>query len=616
MSNEDLLIADCFRAIRKPKPDTRKARRGSVYLAVLGTSLIVALLALSTLALQRVQNRMLTTTSDIRQAQLNAEAAIELGLLAMKQDTNWRTTYPSGHWFTDRSLTAGTCSLDGIDPVDNDLTDNTTDPVVLTGIGKSGASEQRVQVTIDPVSQPLTCLRSAVAVGHAVTLTNSVLRSSGPVAASSVSASSATIYGNVQGVSVTGSTYAGTSTQINTSQLPKMPTWTTVFDYYKTNGTQLTYGLLSTQMPNLARNRDVEAAIGNNDWTGTTPTPGDSTATVAQSNAQHHSLSNSLKVSSRGDWKAGAVQRIDNYVKPGASYFISCYVFLPPGLLQNFAITLCTKGTGNATPGSVSSAGTPVLPGSWVSVSATLVAPNWNGNLDYAYVKIADLNSLTGNGLFYVDDLTIRENSTGALIYQQTLGPSVNTLYPGGGAPIDPTGKGLYWIDCLGQKLTIERSRIRGTLLVLNPGPNSGIGAGPINWSPAVAGYPALLVHADNASNANFTIQATNRVLSERENGMSFNPAGAPSDDFGQDSDTNEIYPSEIRGMVVVENNLTYLNNGLVRGALVVGNDLTSTSGSLEVAYQPDSLLNPPPGFNSANVYLRRPASAKKTVSP
>jgi imidazolonepropionase len=47
---------------------------------VLGTSLIVALLALSTLALQRIQNRMLTTTADIRQAQLNAEAAIELGL--------------------------------------------------------------------------------------------------------------------------------------------------------------------------------------------------------------------------------------------------------------------------------------------------------------------------------------------------------------------------------------------------------------------------------------------------------------------------------------------------------------------------------------------------------
>ena len=105
-------------------------------------------------------------------------------------------------------------------------------------------------------------------------------------------------------------------------------------------------------------------------------------------------------------------------------------------------------------------------------------------------------------------------------------------------------------------------------------------------------------------------------MLSETENGVTFNPTGAPSDDFGQDTDTNDIYPSEIRGLVAVENNLTYTNNGLVRGAVIVGNDLTSTGGSLEVAYQPDSLLNPPPGFNSANVYVRRPASAKKMVSP
>jgi len=41
-------------------------------------------------------------------------AAIELGLLAMKQDTNWRTTYTNGHWITNRSLTSGTCSTAGL----------------------------------------------------------------------------------------------------------------------------------------------------------------------------------------------------------------------------------------------------------------------------------------------------------------------------------------------------------------------------------------------------------------------------------------------------------------------------------------------------------------------
>jgi hypothetical protein len=66
----------------------------------------------------------------------------------------------------------------------------------------------------------------------------------------------------------------------------------------------------------------------------------------------------------------------------------------------------------------------------------------------------------------------------------------------------------------------------------------------------------------------------------------------------------------------VVENNLTYQNNGLIRGAVVVGNDLSSASGALELNSQPDSLLNPPPGFTGTSTYLRRPASAAKTVLP
>ena len=418
-----------------------------------------------------------------------------------------------------------------------------------------------MQVTIDPLGQPLSCLRSAIAVGHAVTLSNSVLRASGPVAANSLSASSATIYGNVQGVSVTGSTYSGTSTQISSSQLPKMPTWSTVFDYYKTNGSQLDPSKLPTQMPNIGRNTGVESAIGSNDWTGSPP--GVSVATVAQSNVQHRTGSYSLKVSPRADWTAGAAQRIDSYVKPGVSYNISCYVLTQTvAPIQSFSISLCTKGTGGTAQSVTGSSTTPIV-GIWTSVSANLTAPSWSGNLEYAFIKIAGANAFS-SGPFYVDDLTIRENTTGALIYQQALGPGINTLYSG--APTN--SQGIYWIDCgLSSRLIIERSRIKGTLLVLNPGTGSCIGAGPIHWSPAVAGYPALLVHADTAANANFTIQATNRVLSESENGVNYNPTGAPSDDFGQDTDTNEIYPSEIRGLVVVENNLTYLNNGLIRGA-------------------------------------------------
>jgi hypothetical protein len=557
---------------------------------------------------------MLATSSDIRQAQLNAESAVELGLLAMKQNSNWRSTYISGRWFSNCALSAGTCSLDGIDPADGNLANNSTDPVTFTGIGDSGSAEQRVQVTVDPRAQPLSCLRSAAAAGHAITLTNSTLITGGVVSANTVSATASTIYGNVQAATISGSTYAGTSTQVNTSQLPTLPTWSSLFDYYKTNGSQLDVTKMPTTANNLARNTSVEAALGSVDaagrpvdWTGSPI--GASSATIAQSNTFANSGTYSLKVSSRTDYTAGAAQYLDNFVIPGQSYVIDCSVRISSGILQSFAVSLCTKGTG--APQSVSGPSTSVPITGWTHVSGTLTAPSWTGNLVYAYVKIAG-SSASNTGTFYVDDLTVREAATGYVVYQKVLGTGINTLY--NGAPVNP--QGIYWIDCGNTNLIISRSRIKGTLLVINPGPASCVGPGPVRWSPAVAGYPALLVHADTASNANICIEPTNRVLSETENGVNYNPAGAPSDDLGQNTTMTDIYPSEISGLIVVENNLTYLNNGLVRGSVVVGNDITSTGGSLELSFRPESLLNPPPGFAGITTYVRRASSAQKAVSP
>jgi hypothetical protein len=110
-------------------------------------------------------------------------------------------------------------------------------------------------------------------------------------------------------------------------------------------------------------------------------------------------------------------------------------------------------------------------------------------------------------------------------------------------------------------------------------------------------------------------------MLSEDENQVNFNPAGA-SYEFNNavcsatDTAANDIYPSEIRGLVVIRNNLTFQNRPVIRGQLVVGNDISSSSGELEVEYQSDALLNPPPGFLDPYAYIRRPTSARKVVLP
>ena len=97
---------------------------------------------------------------------------------------------------------------------------------------------------------------------------------------------------------------------------------------------------------------------------------------------------------------------------------------------------------------------------------------------------------------------------------------------------------------------------------------------------------------------------------------MNYNPAGAWHEEFGQDADTNDIYISRIRGMVAVRNDLTFQNRGLIRGQLLVGHDISNSSGELEVDYQPEALLNPPPGFCAPYSYNRRPISVQKAVLP
>ena len=57
---------------------------------------------------------------------------------------------------------------------------------------------------------------------------------------------------------------------------------------------------------------------------------------------------------------------------------------------------------------------------------------------------------------------------------------------------------------------------------------------------------------------------------------------------------------------MAVEDDLTFQNRPYIRGQLLVGGDITNSSGELEVEYQPESLLNPPPGFLR---HIRMPAA-------
>ncbi len=584
-----------------------RCRRGGVYIIVLGSSMLIALLGMCALIGQRIENRLVASSADIRQAQLNAHTAVELAILAMKQDINWRSTYSNGNWFTSRGTGIGTCTANVVDPIDGNLASGADDPVLITGIGYSGAAEQRAQLIVDPKKTPHSCLRSAVAVGNTITLASDILRTNGLTTTNQISATSSAVYGKVEATSISGSTYNGTTTTINSGSRPTMPDWTTVFNYYRTNGTQIDINSLPTSTPNLGLNVNMES--GADSWTGSAP--GVDTADISQTNNVNRTSggSYSLRVRNRDSWYSGASQYIDSYVKPSQQYTIEGYVYLPLslGITKSFRFTLYTKGTQSTATQAIGSDNLIIAGLGWQKVSATVTAPAWTGDLEYAFIKIAGDNNNTSD--FYFDDFSIRETTSGRFIYRKVLGPGVNPF----GAQTN--SEGIYWINCNNNRLVIERSRIVGTLLVINPGANSCVKDGPISWAPAVPGYPALLVDADNGTSANFAIMATNRPLSEKENLTNFNPSGATSEEFGADSDMNDIYRSQIRGLIAIRQDLVYQNRPLIKGQIIVGNNIANSSGELEIDYQPDSLLNPPPGFWSYS-YSRRTGSARKAVLP
>ncbi len=125
------------------------ARRGSVYLLVLSVSMIVLVIGLSGLMVSRIEQRSASAVSDMTQARLHALAAIEMGMFLIEANPlSWRESFKVGVLPTDMPVGNGTLTLKAADPVDGNLTNNTVDPVLFTGIGFEGAARHKLQVTI------------------------------------------------------------------------------------------------------------------------------------------------------------------------------------------------------------------------------------------------------------------------------------------------------------------------------------------------------------------------------------------------------------------------------------------------------------------------------------
>ena len=121
---------------------------------------------------------------------------------------------------------------------------------------------------------------------------------------------------------------------------------------------------------------------------------------------------------------------------------------------------------------------------------------------------------------------------------------------------------GLYSMNCDDQKVVIRQCRIVGTLILIDPKDDSSIDDS-INWQPARADYPALIVQGTK-----FTIK-TDQDLDEDHIEQDLNMPGETG--YGDDE---QVFPNEINGLVYATGELILDKDIVIKGTVIAAGDI------------------------------------------
>lgn len=166
--------------------------------------MLLSVIALSALLAVRAHRRAASGDIDFAAARLHAQAAIDLALLTVERRSRWRTELPAGWWVADLPLDDGSCAVHAIDPLDGDLTNSPTDPVVLTGVGRVREARYILEGRFEPMIVPLDALRACLHAGGNVTVGSgtSLTVSGGPLSSNGDVYVNGAIDGDVEAQSV------------------------------------------------------------------------------------------------------------------------------------------------------------------------------------------------------------------------------------------------------------------------------------------------------------------------------------------------------------------------------------------------------------------------------
>ena len=141
------------------RPAPGRGARGSVYVMVLGVSVLVAVIGVGALLTARIATRAATGSNDAAEADVLATSAVEHALSLINAQPNWRTAYQSGTESPAVPLGRGTFTWRVVDEINGNLADDPAQPVRLYGSGSVGQARRVYSVMLRPDGPALEVLK-------------------------------------------------------------------------------------------------------------------------------------------------------------------------------------------------------------------------------------------------------------------------------------------------------------------------------------------------------------------------------------------------------------------------------------------------------------------------
>lgn len=143
----------------------KHSKRGTIYLLVLISSVIVTLIGLMGFRMLRAQAAIAQSDTERDEALVIAESAVQWGVHVVTLKGDWRDGIASGVPIRTGPFGRGTMSVTITDKDDGDLADDDTEEFVISGTGVVGDASQTLEVTVTSASGPHPSLEDSITVG-------------------------------------------------------------------------------------------------------------------------------------------------------------------------------------------------------------------------------------------------------------------------------------------------------------------------------------------------------------------------------------------------------------------------------------------------------------------